>query len=287
MTSTSREVNRNIAENQTERRGKSVKSQRRRMNLITSVCAFFGFLGLFRTEVFAVDAGSRQRAFVQAIELFDAAKTPEQYRESARVLESILADGFQNGAVYYNLGNAYYRAGDYGRAILNYRKAKPYRPRDPYLKANLEQALKAAPGHLAQPPVYWWSHVLFWTDWFSFPTKVRLFFGGMAMAALLTVMSVGFRIPRLPFPIAAILFVAVAIGIDAALYEERITGYHRGVITAETSARKGTGASYEVAFDQPLRDGAEFQILSETADWTLGHFEGVGDGWVRNEFVAR
>ena len=169
MTSTSREVNRNIAENQTERRGKSVKSQRRRMNLITSVCAFFGFLGLFRTEVFAVDAGSRQRAFVQAIELFDAAKTPEQYRESARVLESILADGFQNGAVYYNLGNAYYRAGDYGRAILNYRKAKPYRPRDPYLKANLEQALKAAPGHLAQPPVYWWSHVLFWTDWFSFP----------------------------------------------------------------------------------------------------------------------
>jgi tetratricopeptide (TPR) repeat protein len=224
---------------------------------------------------------------VQAIELFDAAKTPEQYRESAWVLESILADGFQNGAVYYNLGNAYYRAGDYGRAILNYRKAKPYRPRDPYLKANLEQALIAAPGHLAEPPIRWWSHVLFWTDWFSFPTKVRLFFGGMAMAALLTVIAVGFRIPRLPFPIAAILFVSVAIGVDAALYDEQITGYHRGVITAETSARKGTGASYEVAFDQPLRDGAEFQILSKTADWTLGHFEGVGDGWVRNEFVAR
>ena len=58
--------------------------------------------------VSAADPGARERAFVRSLELFDAAKSPGDYRESARVLESILADGFRSGAVYYNLGNAYF-----------------------------------------------------------------------------------------------------------------------------------------------------------------------------------
>src|SRR3954447_22067272 len=89
---------------------------------------------------FAAEPGTRERTFIRALEVFDAAKTPEQSRESAALLESLLADGFRNGAVYYNLGNAYFRSKEYGRSIAAYRKAKPYRPRDPYLEANLRQA---------------------------------------------------------------------------------------------------------------------------------------------------
>ena len=96
------------------------------------------------------DSGDRQRIFVKALELFDEAKKPEDYLESARSFESILKDGYQSGVVYYNLGNAYYRAGEYGRAILNYRKAKFFRPRDPYLAANLQQAISMAPGRLVE-----------------------------------------------------------------------------------------------------------------------------------------
>ena len=55
----------------------------------------------------------------------------------------------------------------------------------------------------------------------------------------------------------------------------------------ETIARKGIGKDYEPAFDQPLKDGAEFTILSENGDWIFGHFEGIGDGWLRREHVTR
>ncbi len=79
----------------------------------------------------------------------------------------------------------------------------------------------------------------------------------------------------------------VALTVDIWLQYNDALGAHRAVIVGETTARKGTGNSYEAAFDQPLRDGAEFRVLSQTADWTFGHFEGIGDGWVRNEFVAR
>lgn len=234
---------------------------------------------------FAADPGSHERAFLRALELFDSAKSPDDYRTSARELESIVADGVRSGAVYYNLGNAYYRAGDYGRAILNYRKAQPYRPRDTYLEANLQQALTSAPGRLAEQPAPWWSHVLFWTEWISYPDKVRLSGLAMLLAAVFVVTAVILRRPRIHFVAAALGCVSVIVGMDAFLSNPE--SIHRAVITGETIARKGTGKDYEPAFDQPLRDGAEFTVLSETSDWTLGHFEDIGDGWVRNEFVAR
>lgn len=237
------------------------------------------------TECYAADPGSRELAFVKSLELFDAAQSPEDYRAAARELETILADGFENGAIYYNLGNAYYRAGDYGRAILSYRKAKPYRPRDTYLEANLQQALAAAPGRIEATATPWWTHVLFWSEWFSHPTKVQLAGIGIILSSTLLLLRVILRRDALLLAAVALLLTGSALAIDAWLSAPSRT--QRAVIVAETVARKGTGKDYEAAFDRPLKDGAEFTILSETADWTFGHFEGIGEGWVRNECVAK
>src|SRR5438105_2476236 len=147
-------------------------------------------------EVCAAEPGARERTFLRALEIFDAAKTREEYRESAALLESLSADGFQNGAVYYNLGNACVRAGEYGRAIAAYRKAKPYRPRDPYLDANLRQALSVAPGRLGEPPPPWWTHVLFSSGWLSFPEKAYGAFAGFLLAALAASGALILRRPR-------------------------------------------------------------------------------------------
>ena len=233
------------------------------------------------------DSGDRQRIFVKALELFDEAKKPEDYLESARSFESILKDGYQSGVVYYNLGNAYYRAGEYGRAILNYRKAKFFRPRDPYLAANLQQAISMAPGRLVEKPKPWWNHVLFWNEWISNATKIGLVGFGLSLAGVFAFCAVWFRRRVFTWIAVATLVVFGAMGVDVAINSPDISGVKRAVIVGETIARKGTGANYEPAFDKALMDGAELTVLSETADWTFGHFEGVGDGWVRNEFVAK
>jgi tetratricopeptide (TPR) repeat protein len=236
--------------------------------------------------VSAMDSGERQRTFVRALEQFDAAKTPQDYRASAALLESLLADGFRSGAVYYNLGNAYYRAGEFGRAIAAYRKAKPYRPRDPYLDANLRQALSLAPGRLSEPPSPWWQHVLFWSGWLSFPEKAEGAFAALVLAALAAGAAFFLRRPR-GYWISAALFVMGAIlSVDTALEYTDVAGSRHGVVTSETIARKGIGKDYEPAFDQPLKDGAEFTVLAENGDWILCHFEGIGDGWLRREHTV-
>src|SRR3984957_14233577 len=132
------------------------------------VPALIALIHVLSGEGLGAAPGKRERAVMRALQVFDAAQTPAHYHESADLLESLRANGFRNGAVYYNLGNAYFRAGEYGRAIAAYRKAKPYRPRDPNLDANLRQALSVAPGHLPEPPSPLWTHVLFWSGWLSF-----------------------------------------------------------------------------------------------------------------------
>ena len=189
--------------------------------------------------------------------------------------------------MYYNLGNAYFRAGEYGRAIAAYRKAKPYRPRDPYLEANLRQALSVAPGHLPEPPPPWWTHVLFWSGWLSFPEKAYAAFAGYLLAALAAWRRCFSAGRECAGPARRSSIVAAVLSLDAGLAFADIAWSRHGVVTTETIARKGIGKDYEPAFDQPLEDGAEFTILSENGDWLFGHFEGIGDGWLRREHTAR
>ena len=255
--------------------------------MLRVVPAFLVIVFAIPGKVQAAEPGARERTFLRALELFDAAKTPADYRESAALLETLSADGFRNGAVYYNLGNAYFRAGEYGRSIAAYRKAKPYRARDPYLEANLRQALSVAPGRLPEAATPWWSHVLFWSGWLSYPEKAYGAFSASIIAALMVAAALLLRRPRVYGLGAALLLIAGVLSVDAGLTYADITGARHGVVTHETIARKGIGKDYEPAFDQPLKDGAEFTVLSENSDWIFGHFEGIGDGWLRREHTVR
>jgi hypothetical protein len=75
----------------------------------------------------------------------------------------------------------------------------------------------------------------------------------------------------------------MVLSVDTGLAYADLVWSRRGVVIRETIARKGIGKDYEPAFTQPLKDGAEFTILSEAGDWVFAHFEGIGDGWLRRE----
>ena len=67
-----------------------------------------------------------------------------RYAEAAAAYEQILAGGVESGAVQFNLGNAYLKAGDVGRAVLAYERARRLIAADPDLMANLGFAREAA-----------------------------------------------------------------------------------------------------------------------------------------------
>ena len=59
------------------------------------------------------------------------------YEEMIQIYETISAKGYEGKSIYYNLGNAYFRVGKIGFAILYYEKAKKHSPSDEDVNNNL------------------------------------------------------------------------------------------------------------------------------------------------------
>lgn len=58
----------------------------------------------------------------------DEAYRQGDYEAAVKQYEGVLAEGYASADLYYNLGNAYYRTGQMGLAILNYERALRLKP---------------------------------------------------------------------------------------------------------------------------------------------------------------
>ena len=80
---------------------------------------------------------------------FDAANrlyAQNKFSEAAAGYEQLIATRSVSPALYFNLGNAYFKSGQIGRSIAAYRQAEAFRPRDPDVRANLQFARAQVPG---------------------------------------------------------------------------------------------------------------------------------------------
>ena len=68
----------------------------------------------------------------------------DQFQEAVDGCLKLIANGNKNGHIYYNLGNAYYRLGDLGKAILFFERARLLLPREDDLIFNLSHARNQA-----------------------------------------------------------------------------------------------------------------------------------------------
>jgi tetratricopeptide (TPR) repeat protein len=81
-----------------------------------------------------------ERTFADAARAYDANRLPD----AISGWESLVGAGQDLPEVLFNLGNAYYRNGNIGKAILAYRQAQRLAPRDPDIRANLGFAAQTA-----------------------------------------------------------------------------------------------------------------------------------------------
>src|SRR5262249_59285760 len=102
----------------------------------------------------AAPAESPKTVFFRGNSLY----SEERYAEAAAQYEQILGEGLASGSLYFNLGNAYFKAGDVGRAMLNYERARRLMPGDPDLVANLAYASSLAD---VSEDVPLWARLLF------------------------------------------------------------------------------------------------------------------------------
>jgi tetratricopeptide (TPR) repeat protein len=65
-----------------------------------------------------------------------------KYDAAIKGYERLIDRGLESGNLYYNLGNCYFKKGDFGLAVLNYERARVLIPNDSDLKSNYDYALQ-------------------------------------------------------------------------------------------------------------------------------------------------
>jgi tetratricopeptide (TPR) repeat protein len=224
--------------------------------------------------------------FQAAQTAFDQADSSEEFLRVASLFQEIQNTEIVNGHLFYNLGNAYMKAGRRGRAIACYRQALRYRPRDPYVKANLQFGLGSGTPLRGRRKVV--DFVLFWQDWIGYRTKFQLAASVGAFALLGGLAGRFFAARRLFYGLSWGLLAVTLILAGSAGYDwVRFEWVERGVIVSDqVEARKGNSESYAPAFNQPLAEGTEFLLLESRGDWRRIRIEGSGEGWIESQWAV-
>jgi tetratricopeptide (TPR) repeat protein len=91
----------------------------------------------------------------QAIILFQKGVESYQqsdYQKAISDFESALSMGYESAALYYDLGNAYFKVNNIGKSILNYERAKRISPGDKDIIYNLQLAQLHVVDKIVVPP---------------------------------------------------------------------------------------------------------------------------------------
>jgi len=229
--------------------------------------------------VYAMGEAEIVDLFTQGKELFHranelAGEDPEQaralYRKAAMHFDRIVRDGdVHNGKLYYNIGNAYFRMNDVGRAILNYRRAEQYIPNDPNLHQNLQYARARRLDQVEEKQRTRILKTLFFWH-YDLPTAVKCVIFSVFFVTLWLAAAVRLFRPRPYAAWCAGISAAAALLFLGSLFVDMAAGnmFRPGVIVApEIIARKGDSETYERSFKEPLHAGTECNLIENRGTW--------------------
>jgi hypothetical protein len=268
-------------------------------HMIVILCTIILTLTIFGNTVYGAELNRTEilELFHQAKDLFRQADlmlatNPQNaeslYRQAAMRYESIVSKGgVENGKLFYNIGNVYFRIKDIGRAILNYKRAMDYIPDDINLRQNLAYVRDFRRDKIEEKQeTKVFKTLFFWHYDLSTRLKIILFSIFFIVIWLLAGMRLFFKHSVLGwgFPTAVVL----AAMIGGSLIAESVS-LHRNVpgviIDAEVIARKGNSDNYAPSFTEPLHAGTEFNLLEKRENWFYIQLPDSRACWVPSKSV--
>ena len=217
----------------------------------------------------------------------DALYQSGQYQQAAEKYEQIV-DSIQNSAVYYNLGNAYFRLGNRGKAILNYERAKRLMPRDKDTNFNLKVAkarnvdsfdlvkplsgFSLLYGALHPNEIVWVGLIPYWIAAISliviqfiqnhhFQRALRYVVLIGCLGWLVSLLVLGLKIREINLPYAIVIANEVMVRSEPDLGSETIA--------------------------LPLHEGTKIQLQEERNDWVKIYLPDENSGWLTADAIEK
>jgi tetratricopeptide (TPR) repeat protein len=200
----------------------------------------------------------------------------KNYAAAIKEYETLVKAGHWSASVFYDLGNAYFRSDDSGRAILNYERALALQPGQPEAQANLQlvrdqsRALELAKSwpeeHLAflsTNEYSWLAAIAFWAAAFIF--------AGLLFARRRAVVWI--------FTLILLLFIAGGSVFAISAFENGSNGRDLAIVTGDkVQARLATAENAGTVLVLP--PGSEIKILSTRGAWSYAALPNDLRGWI-------
>jgi tetratricopeptide (TPR) repeat protein len=215
-------------------------------------------------------------AFTEANRLYEQQK----FSDAATAYGKIINGGTISSALFFNLGNAQFKAGQIGRAIASFREAEKLAPRDPDIRANLRFARQQVRDGDERTKWGVWLNRLTLEEWAVLTSIVwAAFFISLAAIQLKADWRRSTRLVRLALGITVVaLIVTFVVVLQQQLSSSAV------IISREATLRRGPFAESQSAFS--ARDGTELKVLGQHNDWVQVADDGNRTGWIpRNQVI--
>jgi tetratricopeptide (TPR) repeat protein len=250
-------------------------------------------LGAFVVSVMAFIAASPAVAFGAPVnywfERANALYEQQSYDSAARYYEKILESGTTNSAVYFNLGNSYFRLKKIGLAVLNYEKARLLSPNDPDILSNIRFANSSIIDRLPIPQRSFTGAILFRLHTLL-PLQSQLW----TFVALLFCLSILFAVflhvsqnARLwIIYCSTILFLAaLSLGVSAGIKIYNRERVEYAIVLSPSVDAKNQPNGNKVIFT--VHEGTKFRIRKTLNDWALVSLPTGMSGWVLTSSLGK
>jgi tetratricopeptide (TPR) repeat protein len=205
------------------------------------------------------------------------------FKEAIAGYEALVRAGQWNANLFYDLGNAYFRTRDFGRAILNYERALALDQHHPEATANLQiardesRALELQPTRLERYLQF--ANI----NQYSIAAAVAFWLGIFGIVAL----SFARRRPAslISLSILCLLVCAMAVWAIHTL-DNGSKGGALGIVTGnDVQARLATADTANSVLALPA--GSEIKILSTRGDWMYAALPNDLRGWIQTKNAER
>jgi len=209
----------------------------------------------------------------------------QDYQKACRLYRDVLELGVISGHLLYNLGNCHFRQGLIGRALLYYRRAQIFIPRDADLKANIQYALQSRLDQIESVQSGFKKVFFFW----YYGTSPREMITVFVIINLLLWGSLSLFLFRRRDWLRWVSIVSVVLwvvfGSASAAKVFDTSGERSGVVLEpEIEVRSGYSQNDTVLFK--LHEGAELRIEGKEKGWYRIRLADGKRGWINGEFIG-
>ena len=226
-----------------------------------------------------------------AIKEAEVAYTKGDYKSAIDLYEGLLENKGESAAIYYNLGNAYYKDGQIAPAILNYERALLLSPADGDIRFNLQMAKQRSVDKIEPLGEF------FLAKWFHAVQNLASAdrwgtIGIICFLLCLVCLSVFFfsrqrRFKQIGFYSAVVLLAIVVVAnVFASNQADEITNRTEAIVFSPTVTVKSSpdqsGTDLFV-----IHEGTKVSIKSTLGEWSEISLEDGNVGWMPSKDIVK